>query len=614
MRLVIDIEADNLYQDVTTIHCIVAYDIDTSEVHSFTSKPLKGTTGTIEDGLEFMTKATTIILHNGISYDLPVMAKLHDYNYTGEVMDTLLISQLLYPDLLGVDIVQDKLQGRDKGSHSLRAWGRRLGYHKGDYGEQEDAWDFLTQAMLDYCITDTKVTAKLWEHFVKKGLPNQQCLTLEHEFAKIISRQEIHGVYFDIPKAQKLHVELVSIIDDLEEKLQLSFPPLDVWVPKNYPKNPYKKDGTKASVLLKHEEKGYHFNDKEEYGVFEKLVFNPGSRAHITRWLQDKYDWKPEEFTDKDNVIVNEDVLNGLDYPEAKELAFYFTNKKLLAMLAEGKAGWLKLVDEKTSRIHGRTSTLGAVSRRATYSKPNLSQVPSTRAYKGEQVRSLFTVPKGKCLVGVDLSGIELRLFGHFLSRYDNGEYSQLILEGDIHTHNQQSAGLPTRDMAKTFIYGMLYGAGDEKTGLIVGKGRKEGRRLKQNFFKAVPAYKKLVDAVTKAFDTRGYINALDGHPLHVRSAHSALNTLLQSAAALIAKQWVIIADTELQSKYTYGVDYAFVLNIVDEVQVECLNTDIGEDVKKILIASITKAGEVFNLRIRLDGEGVVSTDWSLTH
>ena len=88
----------------------------------------------------------------------------------------------------------------------------------------------------------------------------------------------------------------------------------------------------------------------------------------------------------------------------------------------------------------------------------------------------------GYKLVGCDASGLELRMLAHYLAFYDGGEYAKTVIEGDIHSLNQEAAGLETRDQAKTFIYAFLYGAGDAKIGEIVGGSAREGQMLKRKF------------------------------------------------------------------------------------------------------------------------------------
>src|SRR5690606_12207499 len=256
--------------------------------------------------------------------------------------------------------------------------------------------------------------------------------------------------------------------------------------------------------------------------------------------------WKPTELTPSGKPKVDETILEALPYPEAKELSRYMLIQKRIGQLAEGDNAWLKKVD-RDGRIHGSIITNGAVTGRATHSNPNIAQVPKVGTEYGEECRGLFTARPGKTvLLGCDVSGLELRMLGHFMARHDNGEYGREVVEGDMHTVNMNAAGLSDRNQAKTMIYGFLYGAGDSKLGSIIGRGRKAGAEMKRRLFKKVPALKQLVEGVQGAA-TRGHLVGLDGRLLHIRSPHAALNTLLQSAGALICKQWIVESDELLR-------------------------------------------------------------------
>jgi len=261
----------------------------------------------------------------------------------------------------------------------------------------------------------------------------------------------------------------------------------------------------------------------------------------------------------------------------------------------------------KNGRIHGRVNTNGAVSGRCTHNRPNMAQVPASRAPYGKECRELFTAPKGKVLVGADASGLELRCLAHYLWRWDNGAYAKKILEGDIHTENQQAAGLETRDQAKTFIYAFLYGAGDGKIGEIVRGTNRDGRRLKDSFFERMPAIKRLVLAVEKSVKNHNLLKGLDGRWLPCRSAHSALNLLLQSAGAVIMKQALICFAEDAQQPYElHG-------NIHDEVQFSC-DMEHADELGSLFCSSLDKAGEMLGFRCQLDGEYKIGNNWSETH
>jgi DNA polymerase-1 len=613
-NIVVDIEADNLLLDVTKIHCIVLRDVDTDEVLKFTSEPMEESDGTIWDSVERLNNADTIIGHNIIGYDLPVLQMFLNLNLKAKFFDTLLASKLVYPQLTLMDTNVKRLPPMLRGSHSLKAWGYRLNEHKGDFGE-DNQWDKLTLPMLLYCEQDTKVTAKLYQKLHNRVSP--EALDVEQQFKRIITRQETYGWHFNLEAAQKLHIKLMQEADEIEEKMREIFKPLPTWYPMKRV-NQFTKSGSVSKVYQAQIDRGAMENEDGDWGRYEDLVFNPGSRDHIARWLQEVNGWQPTEFTEKGNIIINEKVLNDLEFEEGKVLAHYFNIKKLLGQLAEGDNSWLKMVRDD-GRIHGSVDTLGAVTRRCTHSKPNMAQVPSGKAFKGEECRALFTVPKGKKLIGCDADALELRTLSHYLASIDNGEYGKVVDEGDkdkgtdIHSMNQKAAGLPTRDAAKTFIYAFLYGAGDGKIGSIVGGDVKAGKKLKSEFFKKIPAIKKLVENVKAAYKQNGTLKSLDGNPYFIRSEHSALNTLLQGAGALVMKYYLVFLDSNLKREYTTGKQYEFVGNIHDEVQIEC-DEDIAEDVARIAVSTFDDVTTALRFRVPLRGSAAIGDSWKDTH
>lgn len=602
MTVIFDIETDGLYHQATEIHCI-SIKVDDNLTEVYTSRPIKGSAGSLEDGLDILSKADVLVGHNIINFDIPTIKKLYWTWDTGnaKLLDTLIATKLKYPNIIDKDMKRKTIPTKLKGRYSLKAWGYRLRILKDEF---EESWDELTEQMVEYCRQDAEVTYALYHKLLADGLPPQEAIDLEQEFAGIISRQEKYGVLFDIDKAQKLHLDLIKEKERILEELSEI---------KYIVKQGVEKTPTKNLTRIKGELAPRRITAGVPYCDVTFEPFNLGSRQHITKMLKDKYNWKPTELTDKGTPKVNEDVLNSLPYPEAKSIAKYLTVVKLLGQISEGQNSWLNYYNSETGRIHGGVDTLGAVTRRCTHSRPNIAQVPSGRAYLGKECRELFIVPEGKKIVGCDMSGLELRIFAHYLARHDKGEYAKVILEGDIHTFNQNSAGLPTRDDAKTFIYATLYGAGDAKVGDIVGKDATAGRKLKDKFKKNIPAYALLVAGVEKQVDKTGVLKALDGNPYYIRSKHSALNVLLQGAGALVCKKWCCITDELLSKKYKRGEQYEFIMNIHDEFELEC-DEDISEDVAKIAQGATTLAGEFYNLRIRLDGDAKIGHTWYDVH
>jgi DNA polymerase I-like protein with 3'-5' exonuclease and polymerase domains len=191
----------------------------------------------------------------------------------------------------------------------------------------------------------------------------------------------------------------------------------------------------------------------------------------------------------------------------------------------------------------------------------------------------------------------------------NDADYTNEVIHGDIHTANMKAAGLTDRDQAKTFIYAFLYGAGDVKCGSIVGGSKKEGARLKEKFLSNTPALRQLREKVELS-SQRGYLKGIDGRKLIIRSTHASLNTLLQSAGAVIMKKALTLLD---QYAILHNIDYKFVGNIHDEFQAE-VREDQVDNFGWLAVECIKSAGLKFNLRCPLDGEYKTGNNWAETH
>jgi DNA polymerase I-like protein with 3'-5' exonuclease and polymerase domains len=570
--LIFDIETDNLLDDCTKVHCMVTNNIATGIVTSYVGHK------EVRLGLAALDEAGVIGGHNVQAFDLPVLKKLFDYDYHGVVFDTLVASRLVWPHLKEKDMMKRTVENRMIGSHSLKAWGQRLGDNKGDYGEAEDAWDVFSEEMLTYCIQDVALNVKLYKLIQSKNYPKEP-MDLEHDMNRMLLQQEQVGFPFDVESAQRLYTTLAARKQEIEQELVETMEPTIVELK------------TKTKVI----------------------PFNPASRQQIADRLM-KMGWKPEEHTPSGEPKVDEKILANIQLPEAKLLTEFLMLNKRLGQLGNGKQAWLKL--QKDGRIHGRVNHMGAVTSRCTHSNPNVAQVPSGGAAFGKECRSLFYAPEGFALLGADASGLELRCLAHYMSRFDGGKYGREILEGDIHTANQLAAGLATRPQAKTFIYGFLYGAGNGKIGEIIGKGSKEGGQIKKRFLAKTPALKKLTEALNTRLEMQTgekFIKGLDGRLIPIRHAHAALNTLLQSAGAIICKRWYVEIENMIRAKGYTNEEVSIVAFVHDEVQIivkEGLEEAIGAITKEAIKATERKYG----FKCPLDSEFDVGRSWAETH
>ena len=577
MKIAFDIETDGL--NPSRIHCIAAHVIGQDVSEFWTPDRVKYFPAWLVE-----INAEVLIGHNIIGFDLPVLGKLLGFEWWGEVEDTLVMSRLDNPSR--------------EGGHSLASWGTRLNFPKGDY----DDWSAYTEEMGEYCKQDVKVLVKLHRYMTSKKM-SKAALEMEHKIAQITHRQTQNGWKFDLRKATHLLAAIKEEMFIAEDEVRKVFKPLPVWTPLKYLNQTHKKDGGKTSNYINQLAKGaeWHEIDGElQWGYYAFPEFNLGSRQQIAKYLK-HFGWTPKDFTELGTPIVSETILEAIEIPEGKLIAKYLMLQKRLGLVS----AWIDAVDE-TGRIHGKVNTCGAVTGRMTHSSPNLAQVPSSHSPYGEDCRELFTVEEGYCLVGMDASGLELRMLAHYMNDED---YTNEVINGDIHTANQRAANLESRDKAKTFIYAFLYGAGDSKIGSVVGGTAKDGKRLKEDFLKNTPALKKLRTRVTSLADS-GSLIGLDGRLLHVRSSHAALNTLLQSAGAIVMKRAVVLLDYFSQ---VYKIDYKLVGQIHDEVQVEVAEKQ-AQFFGDLAVNCVRRAGKDFKLNCPLDGDYKIGTTWRETH
>jgi DNA polymerase I-like protein with 3'-5' exonuclease and polymerase domains len=581
--IVFDIEADSL--EPTKIWCIAAVDPDSGETKTF------GPTE-IVNGLAFLTTAEKLIGHNIIGYDLPAIKKIHniDLSEGRAIVDTLVLSRLFNPTR--------------EGGHSLESWGYRIGLQKIDHTEFGE----YTPEMLNYCRNDAVLNAKMFNQLKSESRGfSRQSVTIEHDTLKIIAEQRDHGFLLDIRAATLLEAELTDRLKEVEREVQKTFRPKQL---KTILLPHFTKTGALSKMgLIQGSEKKSRLT-QEEYEELatkrkavriEEVPFNLGSRKQIGEYLID-FGWKPKKFTPTGQPIVDESTLSKItDIPEAKLIAEYLLLQKRIAQVSS----WLKAAHED-ERVRGFVNPNGTITGRMTHNSPNMAQVPSVSAPYGKECRACWTVSEGYKLVGIDASGLELRMLAHYMKDED---FKNEILHGDIHSTNQRLAGLESRNQAKTFIYALLYGAGDEKLGSVVGGNKRDGAKLRKRFFDNLPAFKHLKDAVGRAA-SKGFLKGLDGRKLYVRSEHAALNTLLQSAGAIVMKHAMINLHRDIKLN---TLDAHFVCNVHDEWQIEAIEKQ-SDCVGQLGVDAIRRTGEELELFCELDGEYKIGDNWSETH
>jgi DNA polymerase I-like protein with 3'-5' exonuclease and polymerase domains len=413
-------------------------------------------------------------------------------------------------------------------------------------------------------------------------------VSLEHEVAQILTKQELHGWYFDERSAHELESELRCTLESLQGSIRQRHPFVA---------------GNEFTPSRANASRGYLPGC-----AFTRLKdLNPTSRDHIAWVMKEHYKWTPNQFTEKGKATIDEVVLKDIGTPIALEFLSCLEIGKQLGMLSEGANAWLKLV--RKGRIHHHCS-VATNTHRCAHRNPNVSQIPS-----GERFQRLFQATPGMVMAGADFSGIELRMFAHYLSKYDHGRYAQILLNGDIHQVNADKIGI-SRKLVKTVTYAFLYGAGNEKIGLSydpqlsADKAKKKGAEIRKAYLDAIEGLSDLVNAVKKKVQEEKHVNSIDGRRISIDQPHKGLNYLLQSSAGVVAKRWMVMINQMIKEQKMESQQLAF---IHDALFYECPPAE-ADNMKFILEYAARAAGELYKLRCPIEATGKVGPDFYSVH
>ena len=430
------------------------------------------------------------------------------------------------------------------------------------------------------------------------------CVSLEMKMASLMAQQEASGFRFDVGAAEQVRSELQDEATQIEQAIRQRY----MYVPgKVYtPKRANKTKGYIAGAPMT-----------------KLLDFNPTSRQHIAWALQTHLGARFTKVTDTGKPKIDEATLSEMSdmalqqdnqrlHDECQMFIRLLTLQKWMGQLSEGTNSWFNTIEEDGCIHH--SCTLATQTGRNAHRGPNLGQVVSA-----PWARKLFVPHKGMVMVGADLEGLELRALGHYLSRFDEGAFADVVINGDIHQQNADRVGC-TRKEVKTITYAFIYGAGDQKLGHSLQPGLSDaqkkqlGTELRRKFLDAIPGLEPLIEAVKLKVRATGKVKGLDGRPIFCKAEHAALNYLLQSCGAILSKRWVVISQEMLDDAgLTYNIDYTRCAYVHDEQQFSVLPVE-AERVASILVDAAPRAGEYYSFKVPITASSDIGDNWAATH
>ena len=634
VRVVGDLEADGLLDEATRIHCAVFKCLDTGRKKKFTPE-------NVHLIPKFLDKVDVLVMHNGISYDLPLLEKLYGYEYKGQVVDTLVMSQTMR-----IGLTKPKGHG-NIGPHSIEAYGIRYGRYK---PENED-WSEYTDHMLHRCDEDVEIT-----HLVYKDLMENEytpdwkkALAITHKFFDLTSKMERFGWLFDDKKAKRLIKILGYLIERIDRVVHRDFPPRLVRKYKEPLNKPFKKNGTLSKAALDWLEKyGTAYAEEDIAGPFSRIgwePFNLGSVAQVSGylledgWIPKEWNYKKDPKTKREMLDDNgeriktspklsqDDPFEGVKSPYGKKLAarVQLSHRKsyleglLKNQRPDGRIGCSVAGLAKTYRVRHR----------------GIVNTPNDGAFLGKHIRSLFICPDDRILVSVDATSCQVRMEGAYAK---DEAYAKMLLNEDTHTIVMNAVNRVmkrlrkpeiSRSVAKNFNFALKFGAQDPKLGKMAGLGEREGSMIRASInqeFGAQDAlikrlqkeWRKNAKAVRKPWGVKyekGYIKGLDGRPVYVDAEYKCLVYAMQSAETIFMQAaFVFYHQLLTQHGFKHGKDYGFVAHYHDEYTVEVFNPDNAELFKQLGEEAMTKASNYFNLFVPQQGDGAIGKSWLEVH
>tara|TARA_R110000796_G_scaffold44892_3_gene109091 strand:+ start:659 stop:2596 length:1938 start_codon:yes stop_codon:yes gene_type:complete len=446
-----DVEADGLLDTITKLWCATFTEVDRS------GKELGTVTLTNMDEIAGMyaDPNNILILHNGISYDGPAVAKVLGVKVEAEIVDTMYLSWYLYPKTL---------------KHGLGPWGEELGISKPTI----DDWENLTlDDYINRCEEDVKIQTALWNQMWKHLMllygTEEGCWKAVRHLsfkARCAALQSKARWKLDVESAEEAVVMFSKKFQEAKLALDARMPDAPEYKKKSRPKKPFKVNGELSATGIKWKdfcsEHNIPFDSNQEHKYIVR--YNPpnsGSHTQLKSWLY-SLGWVPESFKYDRNKETNEtkvipqiklqqdsakgdegDLCPSIVRLIDKEPAIkYLSDMSIVKHRISVVNGFINNMDDDGyvyAAVQGLTNTLR-------FKHKICVNIPSTRKPYGLLIRGLLTArSKGMELCGSDMSSLEDRTKQHYMWKHDPDYVRDMMAPGfDPHLDMALAANLVT--------------------------------------------------------------------------------------------------------------------------------------------------------------------------
>ena len=610
MRIVWDIETDGLLDEVTTVWCLVAKNIDTGTIYKFSDHDPQ--LPSMEDALRFLERADIHVGHNLIGYDCAVIKKLYGLNlYGAKIYDTLIMSQVL--------------SYKRKHKHGLKGWGEYLENSKIEYHD----WTHYNQEMLRYCVQDVQLNEDIFIHLVdeftklaEKRPLIRKGMKIEHDAAIFNALVRERGWRFDTVKAHENLERMNNRMKEIEAAIEPRLGERKVFIDKE-PKTPkFVKNGNYNSHTCRWLSEYYNMRVNpedthihpagKEFQRFKMEQITLGSIDLVKEWLLAN-GWKPDEYQKRKvgfEWVTTGPKLTSTSLKKMGETGEMIDEYYTLRNRASVITGWLDQVRDE--RLHGNMWTIGTPTFRCRHEV--IVNLPAVTASWGKELRELFIADEGYVVVGADSSGNQLRGLCHYVG---NDGFTNEVIYGDQHQRNADALGC-SRPIAKSYLYAYLFGAGDAKLGqVLTGKSNASvGSKSREDFAKSIKGLAQLKEKLARAWKAThyshgdGWFPALDGRPVFCPAEHQTLNYLLQSAEGITCKAALSYAMEKINEEKLRAEPRLFYHDEVAYVS----HPEDADRVGEILQEAFREAPKWFNVECMDGGDYVKGQSYADVH